>query len=234
MKKVLAIIPARGGSKGIKLKNIYPLNGLPLISYTIRHCLESEIINRIVVSTDNKEIAEVANQYGAETPFLRPKEISQDDSNDYSCIEHCIKWLKKNEDYEPDVIVQMRCTTPLRNVNLIDDAINYFIKNPDADSLRALAPACFSPFKMWIKNQGDYIRPILKLDNIDEPYNEGRQKLPQIFQQDGFIDITTPKTINELKSLTGNRILGYKLKNKSIDIDDNNDLIEAAKLLKEN
>ena len=233
MIKVLAIIPARGGSKGIKLKNIHPINGSPLISFTIKHCIESRLINRIIVSTDNKEIAKVSNYFGAETPFLRPKDISQDDSNDYSCIKHCIDWLKDNEEYVPDIIVQMRCTTPLRKISLIDDAIQLFIENAHADSLRAIVPACFSPYKMWLTDSDNFIQPILKSDKFSEPYNEGRQQLPKIFQQDGFIDITRPKTILELKSLTGNKILGFKLENKSVDIDNKHDLIEAEKLIKE-
>ncbi len=113
--KILAIIPARGGSKGLKNKNILPLLGHPLIAYSIKASLDSKRINRVIVSTDSKEIAVVAKQYGAEVPFMRPAEIAQDMSTDMEMFLHALGWLKKNEDYVPDIIVHLRPTSPVRS-----------------------------------------------------------------------------------------------------------------------
>ena len=125
--EVLGIIPARGGSKGLPRKNIKLLNDLPLISYSIASGLESDYITRLVVSTDDKEIAKISKNYGAEVPFLRPKELAQDDILDFPVIEHSLNWLEQNEGYIPDFIVQLRPTSPLRPKGLIDKAINLII-----------------------------------------------------------------------------------------------------------
>jgi CMP-N,N'-diacetyllegionaminic acid synthase len=225
--KVLAIIPARSGSKGIIDKNIVKIKNKPLIEYTIEQCLKSKLINRVIVSTDGNKIAEVSKKSGAEVPFKRPKEISGDLDTDFSCIEHCINWLKDNENYVPDIIVHLRCTTPIRDINEIDNAINYFKKKPNADSLRAIAPTCFNPYKMWTLDKKGWISPILKHEKFKEPYNQARQNLPKTFQQDGFIDIMRPSTIWNYKSITGNKILGYEIKERSIDIDTEKDIMVA-------
>lgn len=225
--KVLAIIPARSGSKGIKNKNIIKIRNKPLIGYTIEQCLKSKLINRVIVSTDGNEIAEISKKSGAEVPFKRPKEISGDLDTDFTCIEHCINWLKDNENYVPDIIVHLRCTTPIRNINEIDNAINYFKNTPEADSLRAIAPVCFNPYKMWTLDEKGWISPILQHESFKEPFNQARQNLPKTFQQDGFVDIMKPNTIWKQKSITGYKILGYEIKERSIDIDTEEDILEA-------
>src|SRR5512140_2890543 len=106
--EVLAIIPARGGSKGIPRKNIRNFSGFPLIAWSIAAAKQSESVTRIIVSTDDEEIAAVARECGAETPFLRPAEFAQDQSTDLPLFEHALKWLADNESYRPDVVVQLR------------------------------------------------------------------------------------------------------------------------------
>ena len=137
--EVLGIIPARGGSKGLPRKNIKLLNDLPLISYSIASGLESDYITRLVVSTDDKEIAKISKNYGAEVPFLRPKELAQDDILDFPVIEHSLNWLEQNEGYIPDFVVQLRPTSPLRPKGLIDKAINLIINDINADSIRSVS-----------------------------------------------------------------------------------------------
>ena len=166
------IIAARGNSKRLKDKNILKIDGKSLIEIVINKAKKSKIFDQIIVSTDSKKIAKIAKKSGAEVPFKRPKEISGDLDTDFSCIEHCINWLKDNENYVPDIIVHLRCTTPIRDINEIDNAINYFKKKPKADSLRAIAPACFNPYKMWTLDNKGWISPILKHEKFKEPFTK--------------------------------------------------------------
>ncbi|MBT8519989.1 acylneuraminate cytidylyltransferase family protein [Polynucleobacter paneuropaeus] len=229
MKKVLAIIPARGGSKGIPNKNILPFHGKPLISYSIDHAIKSRLINRVIVSTDSEVIARIANDYSAETPFLRPKEISGDFSTDYEFIRHALDELSKSG-YIPDCVVQLRPTTPIRDISLMDKAIEIFVADEEADSLRAIAPASFTPYKMWtIGNK--FLTPLLQpAGEMLEHYNMPRQKLPSIYQQDAFIDITKPSTIYKFNSATGDKILPFYLEAPSVDIDTEVDFLGALNL----
>jgi N-acylneuraminate cytidylyltransferase len=123
--QVLAIIPARGGSKSIPRKNIRPLAGHPLIAYSIAAALEAHSVTRTIISTDDEEIAEVARRYGAETPFLRPAEFAQDNTTDLPVFEHALGWLMENEAYNPDIVVQLRPTSPIRPPDCVDSGRRY-------------------------------------------------------------------------------------------------------------
>lgn len=219
--KVLAIIPARGGSKGLKNKNILPLLGHPLIAYSIRAGLESKKINRVIVSTDSSEIASVAKQYGAEIPFLRPAAYAQDMSTDMEVFVHALDWLKTNEGYVPDILVQLRPTSPVRNVEEIDACIEKLLSS-QADSLRIVTPAPCTPYKMWSVDEiTGVMEPLLKLDAVKEPYNEPRQRLPKVYWQVGTLDVIRTSTITEKLSLSGDVILSHIIPNElSVDIDD--------------
>src|SRR5512144_1887099 len=120
MTEILALIPARGGSKGIPRKNIRSFAGHPLIAYSIAAGLRSSMVNRVIVSTDDEEIAAVACQYGAEVPFLRPAEYAQDQTLDLPVFQHVIDWFAEHENYRPDVVVQLRPTSPIRPPALVD------------------------------------------------------------------------------------------------------------------
>ena len=121
--KIIAIIPARGNSKSIPRKNIREFAGYPLIAYSLTAAHRSHFINRIIVSTDNEEIANVSRGYGAEVPFMRPAELALDDTTDYPVFKHALQWLATNENYHPDFVVHLRATSPLYPKQLIDNAI---------------------------------------------------------------------------------------------------------------
>lgn len=231
--RVLAIIPARGGSKSIPFKNIKPLNGIPLIAYSIKSGLESSLINRVIVSTDNKEIADLASHYGAEVPFMRPVDIALDDTPDLPVFKHALLWLKKNENYIPDIIVQLRPTSPFRPKGLIDRAIKLLLDNREADSVRAVMLSGQNPYKMWRMGK-KYLQPLLKLKGNPEPFNSARQKLPQIYWQTGHIDVIRYKTIMEQSSMSGQKILPINIQTQYlVDIDTDQDWKRAEQTAKD-
>lgn len=229
--EVMALIPARGGSKGVPRKNIRPLLGKPLIAYTIQEAIKSKYINRIIVSTDDEEIAKVAKTYGAEVPFMRPSELGGDHVTDLPVFQHALKWLFDNEKYKPDIIAHLRPTAPLRTVQHIDKGIEKLIMS-DADSVRSVCAAPKHPCKMW-KFDGDTIVPFLPEEICGrEAYNKNRQQLPPAFIQNGSVDITRWNTIMVKNSMTGDRILGMLMDEKeSVNIDTEIDFMMAEILL---
>lgn len=220
MKQILCLIPARSGSKGIPDKNIKEFNGKPLISWSIEQAQKSKHDMRIIVSTDSEEYAEIAINYGAETPFIRPKEISGDLSTDYEFIGHALNYLKQTENYIPDIVLQLRPTQPCRKVSTIDECLDIFISNMDNyDSLRTVVPFEKSPFKMYtILNNN--LKPLFnKVNEIDEPFNQCRQVLPQSYLHNGYIDIFKASIVN-YGTISGNNIYPYVMDiNDTIDID---------------
>ena len=220
--EVLAVIPARGGSKGIPRKNIKSFAGYPLIAYSIAAGLQSELTTRVIVSTDDEEIAEVARAWGAETPFLRPAEFAADNTTDLPVFRHAVQWLKDNEGYEPDIVLQLRPTSPARPIHLVDDAVRLLMEHPEADSVRGVVPSGENPHKMWrLDPESGYMHGLLKVDGIDEPYNAPRQKLPVIYWQTGHIDAIRPeRTFMAGDSMSGKNILPLFLDpDFTIDID---------------
>jgi YrbI family 3-deoxy-D-manno-octulosonate 8-phosphate phosphatase len=206
---VLALIPARGGSKGIPRKNIRPFAGQPLIAFSIAAGLQAHSVTRVIVTTDDEEIARVARDCGAETPFLRPPELAQDRTLDLPVFQHALNWLAQHEDYHPDVIVHLR-PTPIRPPDLVDRSVSLLLAHPEADSVRGITPAHQNPFKMWLMDGNDKpIRPLTSVPGIDEPYNSPRQVLPTAYTHTGLIDIIRPATILELNSMSGRTILPF-------------------------
>ena len=196
MTNILAIIPARGGSKGIPRKNIRNFAGYPLIAWSIAAAKQAVAVTRILVSTDDGEIAAVARQFGAETPFLRPAEFAQDNTTDLPVFIHALKWLAEHEGYKPDVVAQLRPTSPIRPRGLVDKAIEILLAHPDADSVRGVVPAGQNPHKMWLLiNENSPMKNLLDVDGIDEPYNAPRQILPPVYWQTGHIDAIRTATI---------------------------------------
>lgn len=222
MKDVLAIIPARGGSKGLPGKNILPLAGHPLIAYSIKAALDSPGITRVIVSTDSEEIADVARQYGAEVPFMRPDEYAQDYSIDLKVFTHALLWLQENEGHIPDLVVQLRPTSPIRYLHDIENCIQKLAQYSEADSLRVVTPSFHTPYKMWrLDEAGTYLNPVLTLENTPDSYNQPRQSLPTVYWQIGTLDVIRPQTILTKKSMSGERILSYVVdQEQAIDIDD--------------
>jgi len=229
MKQILAVIPARSGSKSVPHKNIRLIDGKPMIAYSIEHALASGYINRVIVSTDSEEYAKIARQYGAEVPFIRPLEYAQDSSLDIDVFLHALRFLKETQDYVPDIIVQLRPTYPIRDAQDIDNMIEMMLKNDSIDSVRTVAPAKEIPHKMWYLSEQGLLEPILK--DIPEAYNMPRQQLPQVMYQNANIDVIRTKVITEEHSMSGKKIAGYQM-NKNFDIDTQEEFNRAAEYLK--
>ncbi|HAV78383.1 MAG TPA: hypothetical protein DCX53_13630 [Anaerolineae bacterium] len=217
----IAIIPARGGSKGIPHKNIRSFAGYPLIAWSIAAGLQSKSVSRVIVSTDDEKIAAVAREYGAEVPFMRPSEISQDSTLDLPVFEHALKWLEDIEGYKPDIVVQLRPTSPIRPTDMLDGAIKLLFDFPDADSVRGVVPAAQNPYKMWRFNGFDKpMNPLIGVEGVMESYNAPRQILPQAYWQTGHIDAIRTKTISRKNSLTGDVVYPYIIDPRyTVDID---------------
>ncbi len=221
MTEILALIPARGGSKGIPRKNIRSFAGYPLIAWSIAAGLQANSVSRVIVSTDDEEIAAVARQYGADTPFMRPHELAQDRTNDLPVFEHALKWLEDIEGYKPEIVVQLRPTSPIRPKDCVDAAVRILVENLDADSIRGVVPAGQNPHKMWRFNGYDKpLRPLLEVEGISEPYNAPRQILPPVYWQTGHIDVIRTSTITRKHSLTGSVVYPLVIDARyTVDID---------------
>lgn len=230
--EVLALIPARGGSKGIPRKNLRDFAGAPLIAYSIAAALQAERVTRVIVSTDDPEIAEVSRAWGAKTPFMRPAQLAQDDTTDFPVFEHALKWLRENEGYLPGIVIQLRPTSPVRPIGLLDEAVKLLIDNPEGDCVRGVVPSGQNPFKMWRINDNGQLKPLLEVAGISEPYNAPRQALPPTFWQTGHIDAIRTSTILQKRSLTGDVILPILIDPiYTVDIDTLEDLRSSAKLI---
>jgi len=230
---VLALIPARGGSKSIPRKNIRPFAGHPLIAYSIAAGLAAETVTRVVVSTDDDEIAVIARRYGAETPFLRPAELSQDNTPDLPVFQHALRWLAEQEGYHPEIVVQLRPTSPLRRVRHIDEAVHILVDHPEADSARTVCIPFQNPFKMWRIGPDGFMQPLgAELSTLHEPYNQPRQALPDVYWQTGYVDAAWAGIIQAKNSMTGERILPLVIDpSEWIDIDSPDDWRRAERLL---
>ncbi|NTV78994.1 MAG: acylneuraminate cytidylyltransferase family protein [Clostridiales bacterium] len=229
MKQILAIIPARSGSKSVVHKNIRVINGKPMLAYSIEHALQSSYINRVIVSTDSEEYAAIAREYGAQTPFIRPAQYALDSSLDLEVFEHALNFLEETEGYVPDLVVQLRPTYPIRKISDIDTMIEKMLADPLADSIRSLGPAKEVAHKMWYQNPDGMITPILT--DIPEAYNMPRQQLPKIYYQNANIDIVRPDVVTKKHSMSGSRILGYVME-ENYDIDTEEEFVRTAEVLK--
>ena len=221
MTETLAIIPARGGSKGIPRKNIRDFAGYPLIAYSIAAAKQADAVTRVIVSTDDEEIAEVGRQFGAEAPFLRPTEFAQDHSTDLPLFEHALGWLEQHEGYRPDVVVQLRPTSPIRPRDCVNRAVAILLAHPDADSVRGVVPAGQNPHKMWrLSGEETPMRNLLDVPGLAEPYNAPRQSLPSIYWQTGHVDAIRRGTILQKGSMSGERIYPLIIDSRyTVDID---------------
>ena len=230
-KGVLALIPARSGSKSVPGKNLRRLLGKPLLAYSIEHALQCSLVNRVIVTTDSQEIADVARAHGADAPFLRPVEIAGDYSRDVEFHRHALEWLDEHEHYRPQLVVNFRPTHPVRRQETIACAIETFAAATEADSLRSVRPAHQSPYKMWRIGEDGYAIPVTELKDSAEPYNMPRQLLPMVYWQDGYIDITRPEVIFKQHSTTGRRILPFLIEEECVEIDYEDELLAAEQLL---
>ena len=225
MTEILALIPARGGSKGIPRKNIRDFAGYPLLAWSIAAAKQAQFVRRVIVSTDDEEIAVVAREYGAETPFLRPPEFAQDHTTDLPVFQHALQWLEENEGYQPEIVIQLRPTSPIRPKDCVDNAIKILMEHEDADCVRGVVPAGQNPHKMWrFSGEGQPMKPLLDVEGIAEPYNAPRQILPPVYWQTGHIDAIRVSTIKAKHSLTGDVIYPLVIDPRyTVDIDNLSD-----------
>ncbi len=208
MAKVVALIPARAGSKGVPNKNVRLLGGHSLLAWSIAACLKSSTIDRVIVSTDSAEYAALAQKLGAEAPFLRPAAISGDRSTDYDFIVHALDWLAAEEG-EPDYLVHIRPTTPLRDPRLIDDAVAAFIAAPNATALRSVQEMPESAYKTFEMAAGGQLKR-LGADNTDlDSANNARQQFPNTYQANGYVDVLSTAFIRKAKLIHGDHVIPF-------------------------
>ncbi len=208
MTNVVAIIPARGGSKGVPGKNIKLLCGYPLIAYSIVAAKLAKDISRAIVSTDSSYIASIARKYGAEVPFMRPTELAGDKSPDLEFVLHALNWFQQNEKKVPDYLVHLRPTTPLRDPAILNRAIKEIQSRAEATSLRSAHPATESPFKWFLQDAQGYFKGILSEYSNDQ-INASRQSFPTVYIPDGYVDVLKTSFITASHYLHGNKMIGF-------------------------
>lgn len=227
-KKILAVITARGGSKGVKGKNIKKLNGMPLIEYSFKACKNSEYLDNVILSSDDNSIIDFAKEKGIEVPFVRPKELASDTATSFSVIKHAVEFMEaKGEIY--DYIVTIQPTSPFRTSNDIDNAIKLLIEDNVADSLVSVTEVEYHPY--WMKEIKDgYIRSFM---DIDESKVTRRQELPELYKMNGAIFISSRSLITEGTAILGEKIKPYLMNaESSVDIDTIEDFEMAEYMLK--
>jgi CMP-N,N'-diacetyllegionaminic acid synthase len=208
MAKVIAVIPARSGSKGIIDKNIKLLSGYPLIAYSIASAKYADKIDRIIVSTDSEKYAGIAKEYGAEVPFLRPAAASGDTSTDYDFVKHLLDWMLSNEGTLPEYLVHLRPTTPLRESKYIDAAIEQMLQNQNATALRSVHEMSESAYKSF-EIDGNYLKSVGSNSFALDAFNDPRQKFNKTYQANGYVDIIRTAYVIDNKKLHGDHVIAF-------------------------
>lgn len=209
MSDIMAIIPARSGSKGIIDKNVKLLKGQPLISYSIRAACLAKKIGRVVLSTDSEEYASIGRKFGAETPFLRPSELAEDHSTDLEWINHALEWFKAQEGVMPRLIVHLRPTTPLRQPSVIEEAIDKIESDNEATALRSVHEMSQPAYKCF-EIDDDYLACLCNQNKDIETTSLGRQEFPKTYEPNGYVDVLKTDFILEYKKIHGNRVIAYE------------------------
>jgi len=228
----VALIPARSGSKGVKNKNIKTLGGYPLIHWSIEACKKTLLIDRVIVSTDSEEYADIARELGAEVPFLRPNSISNDLSSDYEFINHAIEWMEYNN-CTPEIIAHIRPTTPFRDPKVLDRAISIFKTENNITSLRSIHKMSESSYKTFELDRNSLLKTICNGDYDIESRNIARQEFPSTYIANGYVDLLSTSFIKQYSKLHGERSYGF-LTDFSIEVDtiDDFNLLESQLLLR--
>jgi CMP-N,N'-diacetyllegionaminic acid synthase len=233
--RVLGVVPARGGSKGLPGKNTTLIGGKPLLLWSIEHGLDSRTIDRVVCTTDEESIGEIARAGGAEVPFLRPAELATDDANDVGFTLHAIEWYRDHEDWSPDIVVILRPTCPGRRVSDIDAFVELLSSRPDAHSCISVVEPEKTPYKMVRPTEDGLLVPLLTCDSFDQ-LNAPRQSLPMVYAQTGALHAIWSDIVVRDHTVMGSRILPYVMSGReaSIDIDSIEDLRRAETLFQGN
>lgn len=237
--KILGIIPARGGSTSIKLKNIANVGGKPLIYYAIREAKKAKLLDAFIVSTDSKKIAAVAKKYGADIPFIRPKSTAKKFSAEIEYQQHALNWLEKHRGWKPNIIVIIKAISPLRPASDIDRVIK-LLKSGRFSMARTIAKPNHHPYRMWaVEKKGSTLTPLLPKFVTESDFAKWgndvpRQRLPKVYFHNGAVDATWAKNIKSgTKAVFAGPIGGVIVKQEtSVDIDEPGDLEIVAKLLK--
>lgn len=224
-KKIIAIIPARGGSKGIPRKNIKIFAGKPLIAYTIEVALKSRYLDRIIVSTEDKEIAEISKKYGAEV-IKRPQRLANDFVAKEPVLEHALEHLRRHENYKPDLLVCLQSTSPLRTTADLDKAIRLFLEN----KVNSVVSVCQVEHSFcWYCRIDKYLKPIFGRRFL----RQRRQESGKVYMPNGAIYISRPETLFKQESFFGSKILPYIMPpERSVDIDTDFDFKVAERIMK--
>lgn len=217
----MALIPARAGSKGVPNKNVRSLGGHTLLEWSVAACLRSECVARTVVSTDSQEYADLSREFGAEAPFLRPSAISGDRSTDVEFIEHALDWFAARGE-EPELIVHIRPTTPLRDPALIDEAVRLFRAAPDATALRSVHEMAESAWKTFEIAQQGQLRRLGADNSALDAANNARQQFPKTYQANGYVDVLSSAFIRRTRLIHGDHVKPF-ITPTVVEVDNEND-----------
>src|SRR5688572_30618060 len=228
MPSVVALIPARSGSERVREKNVRPLHGHPLLAYAIAAARDARVFDRIVCSTDSGKIAEVAQRYGAETPFLRPKELATATSPDIEWITHALEHL----DDHYDLFAIVRATNPFRGPDVLRRGLAQLLATPEADSIRAVELVKQHPGKMWVL-EGHTMRPLLDQTHLEVAWHAGQyQALPEIYVQNSALEIAWTRVVSQTGTREGRVVAPYLTDGyEGFNIDDEDDWDRARSLL---
>jgi N-acylneuraminate cytidylyltransferase len=208
MAGIVAVIPARSGSKGVVDKNIKLLAGYPLMAYSIAAAKQAKYIDRIIVSTDSSKYADIARKYGAEVPFLRPPEISGDSSTDYDFVKHLIEWISHNESQLPEYLVHLRPTTPLRDAKYIDVAVERIIQSDEATALRSVHEMSESAYKAF-EIEDERLKSVGSGSFALDTFNDPRQGFTKTYQANGYVDVLKSSFVAANKKLHGDYVMAF-------------------------
>jgi len=228
--RVLGVIPARGGSKSIRLKNIVDVCGIPLIAYSIKAGIGSKLLEDLIISTDSIEIAEVAKEYGGSIPFLRPSDIATDTASSIDVVRHALKFMEYSKGVVYDACMLLQPTNPLRTSSQIDQAINLFSSKKLDSVVSMVSVGAMHPYRMYHLTASGVMEPFVK--NLVNPMLS-RQKLPPIFIRSGDIYLTSRDVVLHGKDLIGENCLGLVIEpENTVNIDSETDLVVARSLIK--
>jgi CMP-N,N'-diacetyllegionaminic acid synthase len=228
MPSVVALIPARSGSERVRDKNVRPLAGHPLLAYAIAAARQAEIFDRVLCSTDSGRIAEVAQRYGADVPFLRPSELATATSPDIEWIKHALDQL----DAHYDLFAIVRATNPFRGPDVLRRGLEQLLATPEADSIRAVELVKQHPGKMWML-EGRTMRPLLEQAHLDVAWHAGQyQALPEVYVQNSALEIAWTRVVSQTGTREGKVVAPYLTAGyEGFNIDEEEDWDRARRLL---
>lgn len=232
-KNIVAVIPAKGFSRGLPSKNIKKLLGKPLIYYSIKAALKSKLIDRVIVSTDSEKIIKIVKSYGAEAPFKRPAELATNTAHTPPVIQHALKFLEEKENFHSDIVVTLQPTSPLRKEGAIDEMIRMLVKGKYESVISVVDVGGYHPWWMS-KMEKNKLVPFLELGNGADPYNLERQQLPKVLKQNGSIYVTKTEALFEKNNIIIKENCGAYLMDEahSLDIDNYVDFLLMGIIMK--